>query len=265
MSYANGPRIVTDGLVCCLDAANRKSYAGSGSAWNDLSGNNNHATLFASPTYDTNNKGSISFNGSTQYAEVTTRNTNLEFQPTVAFSCFLFIKSLPSGENDALISNMYNDGTTYPGWDIWWNNSSTANTISSHFISSWSSNAIKVHWTYNYSFYANKWVSIALTYDGSCPTNSTQTLSSVNLYLDGILTTAGKAIATSNANGFNASNETISYNSSQRFRVSSRWSSGGIERPSDFQAGSILLYNNKQLSANEIKQNYDALKGRYGL
>jgi hypothetical protein len=38
MSYANGPRIVTDGLVCCLDAANRKSYPGSGTTWYDLSG-----------------------------------------------------------------------------------------------------------------------------------------------------------------------------------------------------------------------------------
>ena len=45
MSYANGPKIVTDGLICYLDAANRKSYSGSGSTWNDLSGNGNHATL----------------------------------------------------------------------------------------------------------------------------------------------------------------------------------------------------------------------------
>jgi hypothetical protein len=35
--YANGPKIVTDGLVLCLDAANSKSYPGTGTAWNDLS------------------------------------------------------------------------------------------------------------------------------------------------------------------------------------------------------------------------------------
>lgn len=39
------PRIVTDGLVLCLDAGNTKSYPGSGTAWYDLSRNNNHATI----------------------------------------------------------------------------------------------------------------------------------------------------------------------------------------------------------------------------
>jgi hypothetical protein len=37
-----GPKIVTDGLVLYLDAANTKSYPVSGTAWNDLSGNGNN-------------------------------------------------------------------------------------------------------------------------------------------------------------------------------------------------------------------------------
>ena len=45
MSIYGGPDIVTDGLVLHLDAANRKSYPGSGSTWYDLSGNDNHGTL----------------------------------------------------------------------------------------------------------------------------------------------------------------------------------------------------------------------------
>jgi hypothetical protein len=39
-----GPRIVTDGLVLCLDAADRNSYPLSGNIWYDLSGNGNHGT-----------------------------------------------------------------------------------------------------------------------------------------------------------------------------------------------------------------------------
>jgi hypothetical protein len=35
MSVYGGPEIVTDGLVLCLDAANRKSYPGSGTTWTD--------------------------------------------------------------------------------------------------------------------------------------------------------------------------------------------------------------------------------------
>ena len=38
-------RIVTDGLVLCLDAADNNSYPGSGNTWYDLSGNGNDFTL----------------------------------------------------------------------------------------------------------------------------------------------------------------------------------------------------------------------------
>lgn len=45
MALAHSPKIVTDGLVLCLDAGNVKSYPGSGTVWNDLSGNDNNGTL----------------------------------------------------------------------------------------------------------------------------------------------------------------------------------------------------------------------------
>jgi hypothetical protein len=51
MSLIHSPRIVTDGLVLCLDAGNPKSYTGSGTTWTDLSGNGNNGTLTNSPTY----------------------------------------------------------------------------------------------------------------------------------------------------------------------------------------------------------------------
>ena len=37
-------QIVTDGLVLHLDAANPKSYIGSGTTWNDISGNRNNGS-----------------------------------------------------------------------------------------------------------------------------------------------------------------------------------------------------------------------------
>ncbi len=45
MSVHYSPRIVTDGLVLYLDAANPKSYPGSGTTWYDLSGNGNNGSL----------------------------------------------------------------------------------------------------------------------------------------------------------------------------------------------------------------------------
>jgi len=44
------PAIVTSGLILALDAANPKSYPGSGTAWNDLSGNGKHFAWDAQPT-----------------------------------------------------------------------------------------------------------------------------------------------------------------------------------------------------------------------
>ena len=47
MSSHHNPRIVTDGLVLSLDAANPKSYPGSGTTWSDLTKNNNDITSSA--------------------------------------------------------------------------------------------------------------------------------------------------------------------------------------------------------------------------
>jgi len=64
MGFYRGPNIVTDGLVLHLDAANTKSYPGTGTIWNDLSGNSNNGTLVNSPTFSSANMGSIIFDGS---------------------------------------------------------------------------------------------------------------------------------------------------------------------------------------------------------
>lgn len=63
-----GPKIVTDGLVLALDAANTKSYPGSGATWNDVSGNNRTTTLVNNPPFNAANNGSISFDGFNDYA-----------------------------------------------------------------------------------------------------------------------------------------------------------------------------------------------------
>lgn len=63
MSAYTGPSTITSGLILCLDAANPKSYPGSGTNFFDLSGRGNHHTLIGSPTYA---NGRFTLNGSTQ-------------------------------------------------------------------------------------------------------------------------------------------------------------------------------------------------------
>ena len=55
------PKIVTSGLVLNLDAANSLSYPGNGTTWTDLSGRGNNGTLVNGPTYSSANGGSLSF------------------------------------------------------------------------------------------------------------------------------------------------------------------------------------------------------------
>jgi len=69
MAFSHSPKIVTDGLVLCLDAADENSYPGSGTTWYDLSGNNNTADIsnYANtPTFDSTTN-SFNFNSDKRF------------------------------------------------------------------------------------------------------------------------------------------------------------------------------------------------------
>jgi hypothetical protein len=59
MGISYSPKIITDGLALCLDSANPKSYPGSGNTWFDVSGNNRNFAWNTSPTYTS--AGSLSY------------------------------------------------------------------------------------------------------------------------------------------------------------------------------------------------------------
>jgi len=61
--------IVQDGLQLLLDAGVKDSYV-SGDTWYDLSGKNNNATLYNTPTYTKLNGGALGFNGTDEYGKV---------------------------------------------------------------------------------------------------------------------------------------------------------------------------------------------------
>jgi len=75
MGFYRGPQIVTSGLVLHLDAANLKSYPGTGTTWYDRSGNLNggvvnNGTLYNGPSFSSTNMGSLVFNGTNSYVRV---------------------------------------------------------------------------------------------------------------------------------------------------------------------------------------------------
>ena len=82
MAIFYNPRTITDGLVLCLDAANSKSYPGSGTTWTDLSGITSSGELVNSPVYNSSNLGFFQF-VTDDFARIA-NNTALDTQtPTV--------------------------------------------------------------------------------------------------------------------------------------------------------------------------------------
>ena len=246
MGCSSGPDIIQDGLLCCLEAASKRSYAGSGTSWKNLVDGEN-GVLTNGPTFSSNNGGRFYFDGSNDYCEFA-ENEKYNFQPSQPFSVFCWmIKSSSSG---AILGNMELN-SPYRGWDLW---NQDTNHIAMHLITSWYGNAIKLQ--VDYTINSSRIIYFGYTYDGSCPANNTDTLNSINFYLDGELYTTGKQI--NNGNGFNTTSETISYPAGQKFRIGSRY--GGINGASSLFA--VHIYN-RALSADEIRQNYLSTKERF--
>lgn len=99
MGIAYNPKIVTDGLVLALDAANPKSYPGSGATWSDLSGKGRNGSLVGTPTYAADNGGILTFNGTTQ--QVTIPN-DIQLG-AISFTSEMVVK-IPTLEYVALLS-----------------------------------------------------------------------------------------------------------------------------------------------------------------
>jgi len=68
-----------EGLVLNLDAGNSSSYPGSGTTWTDLSDSGNNATLTNGPTYSSDDGGVIVFDGSNDYATLTSTISVTDF------------------------------------------------------------------------------------------------------------------------------------------------------------------------------------------
>ena len=85
-----GPKIVTNGLITHLDVADKKSYAGSGATiWRDLSGRNEHYTLYNSPTFANNFGGELQFDGVNDYARRRSSNINTLLQGPISIEIWM--------------------------------------------------------------------------------------------------------------------------------------------------------------------------------
>ena len=117
------PKIVKNGLVLCLDAANPRSYSGSGTVWNDLSGNGNNGSLVNGVGFSSENKGSLVFDGVDDVITVSvSKNATCTFE---------FWANLTSGYNNVMLFNAGNVSAGpdlfFTGGKICWNTWDSAN------------------------------------------------------------------------------------------------------------------------------------------
>jgi hypothetical protein len=232
MGLNHSPKIVTNGLIFCLDAKNIKSYPGSGATWLNAAGRADMlATLTGSPTYNTN--GYFSFNGTTQYAK--------RLIPTVTFG------------NSSNIS-----------YNVWFRQTSTSaggivrpisltSVIASYTLMQLSveSNSL------TFSTSKNLGAGFDFTTGYAIPFNGTWVNASIShtfggpvyIYVNGSLiytTTNNTSIATG----------PYSY-----------YEIGQNETTFDFFGGDIayVSYYDIALTTAEVQQNFNAIRGRFGI
>jgi hypothetical protein len=229
MAFIHSPKIITDGLVLALDAANVKSYAGSGTSWNDLSGNNNTGTLTNGPTFNAANGGSIVFDGVNDYVLLT--SSDLRFGGVNSYTLDFFIKCPHSELNQTIFAN----GTLVtPGNGIWFfkRRSGLGNALVFHGFSAnpridlISTNIIP----------DNNFCSVSVTFDG---------VNAYNLFINGQLENS----ITTNSIVAATGDSFIGTNSANFF-------GGNIY--------SSKIYT-RALSPQEILQNFNATRSRFGV
>lgn len=231
MANLYGPKIVTSGLVLCLDAGNSKSYPGTGTTWNDLSGNGNNGTLTNGPTFNSANRGSIVLDGTNDYI-ILTRMVADNFTLCLWFNT---TSTSPTGTQwhqghgllDSEKGGITNDfGLSYLNNKAVLGVGSPDTTIQSTTLLN------DGKWKYISATRLKSNGALAIFINGQQEITGTASTSSLN---------AQSSIWIGSSNG----------------GVGSYGSTGG------YVAGAHIY--NRALSASEILQNYNATKGRFGL
>ena len=158
MAIFSGPEIAETGLVLCLDAANPRSYPGSGTTWTDLSGSGNNGALTNGPTYSSSNKGSIVFDGSNDYVIVNSL-ANILSKTTYTKIAYIYPTSFTtsnniiSGGSGAQHAFWLAGGNTFnAGHNGVWNTVTSTTTLS---LNQWYFGAVTYSSTSGWKLYVN--------------------------------------------------------------------------------------------------------------
>ena len=224
MATAYQPKIVTDGLVLCLDAADRKSYPGTGTTWTDRSGNNLNGSLINSPTFSSDNNGNFSFDATNESVSIAeTSILNLQ-----SYTYAFWIKRTQAQSGNWMQILQRSTSNRNPG--IWFYINEISRLHFSIKLSSGSAPSVNPG-----GFSLNEWHYFTATveYDG---TNTT-----MNGYTDGVLNDGPVALGS----------------------VSPSLGTGSsFVGKFGLHIANLKIYN-RALNQTEVLQNYNATKSRF--
>ena len=231
--------LVTSGLVLDLDAAKIDSYPGSGTIWRDISGNGNNGTLINGPTFTGIGKqAAIVFDGTDDYV------TGSVINATTELSVFSFRN--PKPRSGSVYPTLIGKWFVTPGDNRSWLIGSQPGGIESVIISSdgtYFNSTIK-RYEFSSSFSNNIWSQVGFTFNNGV----------LIPYLNGA---PANYTASINANITRIHTSSIGYTiGSAQDGTFNLYFSGSV--------ASSQIYN-RALSQFEVWQNFNALKGRYGI
>ena len=136
MAIKHSPRIVTDGLVAHYDAANTKSYPGSGTAWKDLSGKGNNGTIYGA-TFGSDNAGKFNFDETDDYVDCGNIMSQTAYTKSVWFRPESVTRNIISGPTNSHVFWMVTtDNTLAAGHQGQW--SRVSHTVpSGNMLNQW--------------------------------------------------------------------------------------------------------------------------------
>jgi hypothetical protein len=233
-----GTNPVTNGLILYLDATRSASYGGTGTTWNDISGQSpaNTATLVGSPTFGSGNLsegyGSLTFSG-TNYATTSKSNISLS---AATFIAWVNPSGIQGGLTGIIFNRSGNFGSTAPATGLDFSNN---NAIGYH----WNDAVSTYTWNSNLQVPVNTWSLIALTITS---TSATAYLYNASAPLG---SSANNSVSHASLNGLN-------------FIIANE--PGGPNRSYIGKIGTAMVYSTA-LSSSDITSIFNAQKSAFGL
>lgn len=251
--YSPEENIVRDGLVFHYDAGKAASYSGIGVTIFDLSGIGNTGTLINGPTFSSLNGGSIVFDGSNDYFEAP-HSASLDISGSITVDVWVYMTSINNSSDMNLICKYSNaGGASNQSWILFkstgnysaFSPNGTANNNEFVWLATSAGNTGGAFIGTGEQVLANTWYNVVALYNSSND--------KIDIYINGQLkSSATRTGQTSGVLSTNLRNLQIGGTPLD----SNRWIQGRIP---------IARVYNRALTQQEISQNYNAVKNRYGL